>query len=312
MSSERLSVVIPAFNAAATIRSAVSSTLRQTVPVLEVIVVDDGSSDATAQLVSGIDDARVRLISQANGGPSAARNAGIAAARGEWVAFLDSDDLWLPRYVETATAALHAAPNPGFAYTDAYVFDAGRHQIRVQPAMDAIVPPPSDRESFLVALLRRNFVFTSATVPAAVLEAVGGYDETLRLSEEYDMWLRILIAGFDGVWMGGPLAIYRMHPGQTSRQILAMNRTATRVYHGLRVEDMPSEAARQALLSQRATGDREVAIVAGEAGVTSLIRRLRNRVGAIRNRAGLTFSWHREPPAEITEAFGDLRTVDQA
>jgi hypothetical protein len=312
MTSERLSVVIPAFNAAATIHSAVASTLHQTVPVLEVIVVDDGSSDATAEVVAGIDDPRVRLISRANGGPSAARNAGITAARGAWVAFLDSDDLWLPRYVETATAALTAAPNPGFAYTDAYVFDVGRHQIRVQSAMDAIVPPPSDRESFLVALLRRNFVFTSATVPAAVLAAVGGYDETLRLSEEYDMWLRILIAGFDGVWMGGPLAVYRMHPGQTSRQILALNRTAARVYHGLREEDMPSEAARQALLGQRASADREVAIVAGEAGVVSLIRRLRNRLGVIRNRAGLTFSWHREPPAEITEAFGDLRTVDQA
>ncbi len=312
MTSERLSVVIPAFNAAATIRSAVGSALRQTVSVLEVIVVDDGSSDATPQVVSAIADRRVRLISQANGGPSAARNAGIAAARGEWVAFLDSDDLWLPRYVETATAALTAAPRPGFAYTDAYVFDAGRRQIRVQTAMDAIVPPPPDRESFLVALLRRNFVFTSATVPAAVLEAVGGYDETLRLSEEYDMWLRILIAGFDAVWMGGPLAIYRMHPGQTSRQILALNRTAARVYHGLRVQDMPSDEARQALLDQRATGDREVAIVAGEAGVASLIRRVRNVLGVIRNRAGLTFSWHHEPPAEITEAFGDLRTVDQA
>jgi GT2 family glycosyltransferase len=311
MTSARLSVVIPAFNAASTIRSAVASTLRQTLPVLEVIVVDDGSTDATAQIVGAQSDPRVHLISQANGGPSAARNAGIAAARGEWVAFLDSDDLWLPRYVETATVALTAASNPGFVYTDAYVFDVQRGQIRVQPAMDAIVPPPPDRERFLIELLRRNFVFTSAAVPAAVLAAVGGYDETLRLAEEYDMWLRILIAGFDAVWMGGPLAIYRMHPAQTSRQILAMKRTATRVYHGLRVQDMPSDEARQALLDQRAMGDREVAIVAGEAGTASLIRRLRNLLGVIRNRAGLTFSWHAEPPAEITEAFGDLRTMDQ-
>jgi hypothetical protein len=312
MTSQCLSVVIPAFNAATTIRAAVASTLRQTVPVLEVIVVDDGSTDATAQVVSSIEDPRVRLVAQVNGGPSAARNAGIAAARGGWVAFLDSDDLWLPRYVETATAALSAAPNPGFVYTDAYVFDSGRHQIRVQSAMDAIVPPPPDRESFLVALLRRNFVFTSAVVPAAVLAAVGGYDETLRLSEEYDMWLRILIAGFDAVWMGGPLAIYRMHPGQTSRQILAMNRSVGRVYHGLRLEDLPSDAARQALLDQRANSDRDAAILAGEAGVASLIRRVRNLLGVMRNRAGLTFSWHRKPPAEIAEAFGDLRTVDQA
>jgi glycosyltransferase involved in cell wall biosynthesis len=312
MTSQRLSVVIPAFNAATTIRAAVASTLRQTVPVLEVIVVDDGSTDATAQVVSSIEDPRVRLVAQANGGPAAARNAGIAAARGEWIGFLDSDDLWLPRYVETATAALGAASNPGFAYTDAYAFDTGRGQVRVGSVMHAIVPPPPDRESFLTALLRRNFVFTSTAVPAAVLAAVGGFDESLRLSEEYDLWLRILIAGFDAAWMGGPLAIYRLHPGQTSRQILAMTRTAARVYHGLNPQDMPSEEARRALLDRRTRTDREVAILAGEAGAASLLRRARNVLGIVRKRAGLTFSWYREPPAEITEAFGDLRTVDQA
>jgi hypothetical protein len=312
MTSGRLSVVIPAFNAATTIRSAAGSALRQTAPVLEVIVVDDGSSDATAEVVSAIDDPRVRLISQANGGPSAARNAGIATARGDWVAFLDSDDLWLPRYAETAMAALTAAPNPGFAYTDAYVFHAGRGQVKRGSAMDALDPPPPDRASFLAALLRRNFVFTSATVPAAVLAAVGGYDESLPLSEEYDLWLRILVAGFDPVWMGGPLAIYRMHPGQSSHQILAMKRTAARVYHGLREEDMPSEDARRALREGRAASDREVAIVAGEAGAASLARRARNVLGRVRQRTGLKHSWHPEQPPEITEAFGDLRSVDQA
>ncbi len=312
MTSERLSVVIPAFNAARTIRAAVGSTLRQSVPVLEVIVVDDGSTDATAQVVAGIDDPRVRLVSRANGGPSAARNAGIAAARGEWVAFLDADDLWLPRYVETATAALGRATNPGFAYTDAYVFDAGRGQVKQGSAMDALDPPPPDRASFLAALLRRNFVFTSATVPAAVLAAVGGYDESLPLSEEYDLWLRILVAGFDPVWIGGRLAIYRMHPGQTSHQILAMKRTAARVYQRLPEQDMPSAEARRALLERRAAAEREVAVVAGQAGGASLARRARNVLGAVRKRAGLTWSWYDEPPAEITEAFGDLRTVDQA
>jgi Glycosyl transferase family 2 len=312
MTSERLSVVIPAFNAARTIRAAVGSALRQSVPVLEVIVVDDGSTDDTAQVVAGVGDPRVRLVTRANGGPSAARNAGIAAAQGDWVAFLDADDLWLPRYVEAATAALSAARNPGFAYTDAYVFHAGRGQVKQGSAMDALDPPPPDRASFLAALLRRNFVFTSATVPAAVLSAVGGYDESLPLSEEYDLWLRILAAGFDPVWMGGRLAIYRMHPGQSSHQVLAMKRTAARVYHGLPEEDMPSEDARQALLERRAAADREVAIVAGQAGRASVARRARNVLGAIRKRAGLTWSWYDDPPAEISEAFGDLRTVDQA
>ena len=124
--------------------------------------------------------------------------------------------------------------------------------------------------------------------------------------------MRILVAGFDPVWMGGRLAIYRMHPGQTSHQILAMKKTAARVYHGLPEEDMPSEDARRALRDRRAGADREVAIVAGQAGGASLARRARNVLGAVRKRAGLTWSWYDEPPAEITDAFGDLRTVDQA
>jgi hypothetical protein len=103
-----------------------------------------------------------------------------------------------------------------------------------------------------------------------------------------------------------------MHPGQSSHQILAMKRTAARVYHGLREQDMPSDDAHAALLDRRAAADREVAIVAGEAGGASLARRTRNVLGAVRKRAGLTHSWYAEPPAEITEAFGDLRTIDQA
>src|SRR5450755_2097977 len=91
------SVVVPADNAAGTISSAVRSVLAQTQPDLEVIVVDDGSTDATAEIVAGIEDSRVRVISQDNRGLPAARNAGVAAARGTYIALLDSDDLYLPR-----------------------------------------------------------------------------------------------------------------------------------------------------------------------------------------------------------------------
>lgn len=312
MTELRLSVVIPAYNAARTIRSAVASTLNQTQPVLEVIVVDDGSTDATAEVVAGIEDPRVRLVPRANGGPSAARNTGIAAADGDCVGFLDSDDLWLPMYAERATGALQRSANAGFAYTDAYLFNEESGLVKRGTAMDALDPPPPDRESFLIALLRRNFVFTAAAVPAAVLAVVGGYDEQLAMSEEYDLWLRILIAGFDPVWMGGPLALYREHPGQSSRQILRMKRTAAQVYGGLDAARMPSDAARRALIERRKASDREVAVVAGEAGVASAARRLRNVLGRVRKRAGLTHSWHSESPPEISAAFGDLRSVDQA
>lgn len=312
MAAQRLSVVIPAYNAARTIRAAVASALNQTRPVLEVIVVDDGSTDATAEVVAGIEDPRVGLQSRANGGPAAARNAGIAQARGELIGFLDSDDLWLPRYVERAAAALSAAANPGFAYTSAYLFRGDTGRVRRGTVMKAPDPRPEDRESFLIELLRRNFVFTAAVVPAAVLAALGGYDETLTLSDEYDLWLRILIAGFDPVWMGGPLALYREHAGQSSRQILRMKRSVAAGYDGLRPEAMPSDAARRVLAERREASRREVVIVAGEAGWASLARRGRNLLGALRRRAGLTHAWYPQAPAEIAEAFGDLRLVDQA
>jgi hypothetical protein len=312
MAAQRMSVVIPAYNAARTIRSAVASTLQQTRPVLEVIVVDDGSTDATAEVVAGIEDPRVRLHSRPNGGPAAARNEGIAQAGGELVGFLDSDDLWLPRYVECAAEALSAVANPGFAYTAAYLFRGDTGRVRRGTAMRAPEPRPVDRESFLIELLARNFVFTSAVVPAGVLAAVGGYDETLRTSEEYDLWLRILIAGFDPAWMGGPLALYREHAGQSSRQVLRMKRSAAEVYARLDPKAVSSESVRRVLAARREASRREVAIAAGEAGWASLARRGRNVLGALRKRVGLTHAWYRQPPKQITEAFGDLRHIDQA
>jgi glycosyltransferase involved in cell wall biosynthesis len=310
MIKDRMSCVMPAYNAARTIRSALISALTQTRPLLEIIVVDDGSTDATADVVAKLADPRIRLVSQANAGPAAARNAGIAAARGEWVGFLDSDDLWLPTYVERATGAMNAVPNPGFAYTDAHVFRADSGRVRRSTAMNAPDPAPAGAESFLIAVLRRNFVFTAATIPARVLSAVGGYDERLRLAEEYDLWLRILAAGFDPIWMGGPLALYREHAGQSSHQILLMKQAVSDVYARLSMEAMPSDAARQVLLERRAAAGREVAIASGTAGLASLGRRLRHALGSLRRRAGLTHRFHPTPPHPIPEVFGDLRSID--
>ncbi|MGL6044061.1 MAG: glycosyltransferase family 2 protein, partial [Sandaracinobacteroides sp.] len=105
-----VSVVIPAYNREATVGTAIRSVLWQTLSPVEVIVVDDGSTDGTAAAVQAIDDPRVRLVSQANGGISAARNRGIEAATQPWVAFQDSDDEWLPLKLEKQMASLALAP----------------------------------------------------------------------------------------------------------------------------------------------------------------------------------------------------------
>jgi GT2 family glycosyltransferase len=310
MTASSISTVIAAHNAARTIRAAVASALNQTLPVLEVVVVDDGSTDGTAEVVGEIDDARVRVISRPNGGPAAARNTGIAAASGAYIGFLDSDDLWLPGYAERATAMLRAAANPGFAYTDAFAFDCATGRVRRTTAMAAPGDPPPERDAFLAALLRRNFVFAATTVPAAVLEKLGGYEETLPASEDYHLWLRILMAGFDPLWMGGPLAMYRLHDGQASRQILRMKGTWARAYETLDTEDMPSASTRELLLERRAAARRELSIATGEAGVASLIRRVRLLLGRTLRRAGLSHEWLRTPPDAVAEIFDALRSLD--
>ena len=180
------SVVIPAFNAEATIVSSVASVLGQTRTDVEAIVIDDGSTDGTVAAVERIPDQRVRLNVQPNSGVSTARNAGIATARGRYIAFLDSDDLWLPRYLELAAEALASTARPGFAYTDAYAFDpvTGKVGRRGMVGGKPPVPPPSDRGEFLLELLERNFVHVSTSVPREVIEDVGGFDPAATPAED--------------------------------------------------------------------------------------------------------------------------------
>jgi glycosyltransferase involved in cell wall biosynthesis len=218
-----VTVVVPAHNTGATIEATLRSVLRQSLRQFEVIVVDDGSTDDTADRVRGFQaDPRIRLIQQRNAGPSAARNAGIAAASASTISVLDSDDLWLPTYLEKMTAAVASRPDAGFAYTDAWLFDDGRRLLSSRSAMGASrspAAPPTAPHEFLLALLDRNFVYTSATIRRDVLIDVGGYDERLRYGEDFELWARIVQSGRAPVCVPGRLAVHRRHPSSLTSDV---------------------------------------------------------------------------------------------
>jgi glycosyltransferase involved in cell wall biosynthesis len=297
-----VSVVIPAFNAAKTIVDTVQSALTQSVANLEVIVVNDGSTDATGRIVAGIDDSRLRCVSQTNRGLPAARNRGITASSGSYVAFLDSDDLLLPDFLERGLEALRARANPGFAYTDAYVLDEATGRLRETSAMaqfDPPIPPPEDSADFLATLMRINFVYVSTIAPRAVLETVGGFNESLRSCEDYDLWLRILVAGYEAAWFPGRHAIYRLHPAQMTRNATRMARNLAAVYDGLPLASMPSGHHRDLLRRRRRQAHLSVSVV-------SPIRRLipERLLVAARSRRN---RWYDATPLEVAEAFPALR-----
>ena len=195
-----VSVVIPAWNCSRWIDEALESVYSQTYRNLEIVVVDDGSTDDTAQILGRHGD-RIRYFHQPNAGTGAARNAGVAQARGELIAFLDNDDVWMPEKLERQVRALQGWPQCGLVFADGRRFnEAGVRPesllpSRLEPWMDEC--RTEDPEVF-VGSLAREFYFgcpiSSASAVLArrsVIVAVGGFDEGLTITDDYDLWLRI-------------------------------------------------------------------------------------------------------------------------
>ena len=253
---------MPAHNTGALIADAIRSVMGQTCQDFELIVVDDGSTDDTAARVRAFDgDPRIRLIQQPNRGPSAARNAGIARAHGEYVAMLDSDDIWLPQYLELMAAALDSDPAAGLAYTDAWVLDERTRRIRRTTMMHYQRPPahpPADPQRFLRLLLDRNFVYTSVTVRRSVLGAVGGFDERLWAGEDWELWLRVVAAGHRPLRAADVLAIHRLRPGSLSADLPRMIEGVCEVYRIIEHEWDTTGAVRELARRKRALWERRL------------------------------------------------------
>jgi glycosyltransferase involved in cell wall biosynthesis len=200
---------VAAYNASAYVRTAIEGVLAQTIGDIEVIVVDDGSIDNTAQVVQAIADERVRYVYQVNQGPSAARNAGIRLARGEFVAFLDSDDRWMPSKLEAQLDRFKEVPGAGLVHCTTIIVDNDGHVQRCQAA--------SLEGYALDALLMGNKIATSSVmVPRHVFDRVGGFDESISRGEDWEMWLRIS-ALFPIAAVSKPLVVYTLVPDSLAK-----------------------------------------------------------------------------------------------
>lgn len=255
MTTPRFSVIMAAYNANATIGPAIRSALLQTLPDLEVVVVDDGSKDGTSDValeLARLDD-RVRVFRQANGGPSAARNRATTEARGEILAFLDADDYLVPEYLAQMARNLDSHPEAGLAYTDAWVLDDRTGRIRRTSAMANQHPPavlPPDASSQLRLLLKRNFVFFPS-VRRQALDDAGPWHTGLTAAEDYELWLRVVACGYQVVPTAGRLAIHREMAGSNSddlpRQLTSMREVYRLVAEEWAVDDETRVVAAQRL-----------------------------------------------------------------
>ena len=195
-----ISVVIPLYNKEDCIKKTLDSVLNQSYKDFEVIVVDDGSTDRSAEIVASITDPRIKLVRQKNGGPSVARNRGVKEATEEYIAFIDADDIWSPEYLKEMTDLLTSFPDAviwGFNYAEIKNGEAERTETVV---FRGYVNERWDSFPFF-------FCSSSTCCRRTSLLELGGFDERMVYGEDIDMWFRLLLSG-KGVLDSRVMAFY--------------------------------------------------------------------------------------------------------
>jgi glycosyltransferase involved in cell wall biosynthesis len=248
-----VSILMAAYNVEQYLADAAWSALHQSYTDLELIIADDGSTDRTAAVAEQIrrqDPDRVRVVTTTNGGPSVARNAGIAVARGDIFAVLDSDDIWERDFLAEQMAILAAHPEIDLVTGNGRYLGGPRHGQTVRPWPDTRPPITLER-----IIADEEAVFIMTVFRRRVFETIGGFDETLRGNEDFDYWLRAAVAGFRFARNAEPLAWYRRRDDSLSADAVRMLRGALRVCEKVRLlcADRPERDALDRQMAYYAT-----------------------------------------------------------
>jgi len=215
MERAKVSAIIPVYNCERYVCAAVESVIAQTYPLHEIIVVDDGSTDGTRVALNRYLD-RVTYIHQKNQGEPAARNTGMSNATGDFIAFLDADDLWLPEKTQLQMDLFEKHHEYGLVYTDMTTFnDEG---VLVQSVRATRKKHYCSGRIFRQLFQETLFGSGSVIFRKACIETVGGFDETFYIGSDYEMWLR-MARHFEFGYVDKPLLQYRQHPEMSTRTL---------------------------------------------------------------------------------------------
>jgi glycosyltransferase involved in cell wall biosynthesis/ADP-heptose:LPS heptosyltransferase/predicted SAM-dependent methyltransferase/predicted O-methyltransferase YrrM len=209
-----VSVIMPVYNGADYIGQAIESVLTQDYSSFEIIVIDDGSTDNTREIVQGYHDGRVRCLHQQNKGVSHARNFGIRNAKGQFIMPLDADDMMAPAFISKHLAEFEKHPEADLVYSDVLLIDEAGHPITAMK-----MPEYQDRRHMIRDLFRAGHpvVPFRLGIRRSVFDKIGFYDETLLVGEDYDMIRRFVKAALNAHHLGEPLHLRRMQPSSLTR-----------------------------------------------------------------------------------------------
>jgi glycosyltransferase involved in cell wall biosynthesis len=225
-----ISVIIPAYNVAPYIGETLDSLLAQTYADYEVIVINDGSTDNTEQVILPYRerfDGRMIYQWQANKGLARTRNAGLRVARGRYIALLDADDIWVPEFLEKMLALIESDPTLDLVFPNAWFWGSPNFSGREFQS----VFPASEPVTFEKVLRRECYIFGLALFKRELLETVGYYDEDLGASEDFDLWLRMLRQDCRFGFTREPLVKYRWRADSLSNNSDKLLNNLSKVYH---------------------------------------------------------------------------------